>query len=127
MNLTTKHPLKFSRADVQALQSWLVHVIAKHQESAYYKLVQLLAGRIVHKIQKKGFTAGPVQLDLKAEEALALQIIVATNDWPGDDLDNVLHHIQITLPPPTYRDFGFPPEIPWNAPLELGEGANLQP
>ena len=55
------------------------------------------------------------------EQGLALQIIIATTGWPGDDLDRVLHYVQISLPPPSYRDLGFPPEIGWDEPLGLWE------
>jgi hypothetical protein len=46
------------------------------------------------------------KLNLYAEQGLALQIIIATTGWPGDDLDRVLHYVQISLPPPVYRELG---------------------
>jgi hypothetical protein len=50
---------------------------------------------------------------LPPEQALALQIIIATTDWPGDDLDRVLYYVQISLPPPVYRELGVMKEIRW--------------
>lgn len=124
MNLSTKYPLKFATDDLQALKAWLIHVLAIREESAYYHIVQLIAGRIVVKIHQKDFGDGHQKLKLNAEEALALQILIATNDWPGDDLDRVLHYVQITLPPPVYRALGLPPEIAWDDPYLLDEPKN---
>lgn len=122
MNLDSKHPLVFGTGEAQALSRWLIHLIEIKRESAYYVVVQLTLGRITRKIQKKAIGDMPMKLTLTAEQALALQIAIGTNDWPGDDLAPVLHYIQITLPPPTYRDTTPPPEIPWDTPLELREG-----
>lgn len=122
MTLTTKYPLKFSAEDLQALKAWLIHILANRHESAYYQLVQFTVGRIVVKIHKKDLGGGAQKLTLNAEQALALQILIATTDWPGDDLDRVLHYVQISLPPPTYRDSTLLPGISWDVPLELWEG-----
>jgi hypothetical protein len=122
MNLSTKYPLKFATDDLQALKAWLIHILANRHESAYYQLVQFTVGRVVVKIHKKDLGGGSQKLTLNAEQALALQIIIATTGWPGDDLDRVLHYVQISLPPPSYRNLGFPPEIGWDEPLGLREG-----
>jgi hypothetical protein len=119
MNLDSKHKLDFGTGEAQALSRWLIHLIETKRESAYYVVVQLTLGRIARKIQKKAIGDMPMKLTLTAEQALALQIAIGTNDWPGDDLDPVLHRVQITLPPPTYRDTTPPPEIPWDLPLGL--------
>jgi hypothetical protein len=119
MNLDSKYKLDFGTGEAQALSRWLIHLIEKKRESAYYVVVQLTLGRIARKIQRKAIGDMPMKLTLTAEQALALQIAIGTNDWPDDDLAPVLHYIQITLPPPTYRDTTPPPEIPWDATLEL--------
>jgi hypothetical protein len=113
MNLSTKYPLKFADDDLQALKAWLIHILATRHESAYYQLVQFTVGRIVVKIHKKDLGGGSQKLTLNAEQALALQIIIATTGWPGDDLDRVLHYVQITLPPPSYRDSTLLPGTHW--------------
>ena len=111
MTLTTKYPLKFATDDLQSLKAWLIHILATRHESAYYQLVQITVGRIVVKIHKKDFGSNQQKLKLNAEEALALQILIATTDWPGDDLDRVLYYLQISLQPPVYREWGMPLEI----------------
>jgi hypothetical protein len=121
MTLATKYPLKFSADDLQALKAWLVHILADRHESAYYQLVQFTVGRIVVKIHKKDLGGGSQKLNLNAEQALALQILIATTDWPGDDLDRVLYYVQISLPPPSYRDTALAPAISWDVPLGLLE------
>jgi hypothetical protein len=83
MNLSTKYPLKFATDDLQALKTWLIHILANRHESAYYQLVQFTVGRIVVKIHQKDLGGGSQKLTLNAEQALALQIIIATTDWPG--------------------------------------------
>jgi hypothetical protein len=122
MNLDSKYPLKFSAGDLQALKAWLIHILANRHESAYYQLVQFTVGRIVVKIHKKDLGGGSQKLTLNAEQALALQIIVATTSWPGDDLDRVLHYVQISLPPPVYRELGVQHEIAWDVPVQLESG-----
>jgi len=118
MNLDSKYKLDFGTGEAQALSRWLIHLIEIRRESAYYVVVQLTLGRIARKIQKKAIGDMPMKLNLTAEQALALQIAIGTNHWPGDDLDPVLHYVQITLPPPVYRGGGLPAGIAW----DIGEG-----
>ena len=76
--------------------------------------------RIAVAIHQKD-TGDGVKLKLKAEEALALQIIIATVPWPGGDYDFLLFSLQSKLPPLSRESMARPLGIGWDEPLELGE------
>ncbi|MTB50876.1 hypothetical protein [Lewinella sp. W8] len=113
MTLDAKSTLKLSATDAQALKNYLVHLLTIPRESAYYQIVQLLLGRIIQKIHKKDLSDHVLKIKLNAEESLALQIAIATNDWPGDDLDTVLFGVQAALPPLVAERLVVPPRIEW--------------
>lgn len=113
MNLKDKHTLVLGTDYAQALRVFIVQAMRTRQPSAYYQIVQLLTARIAQKIHRKDSGEG-LKLKLNAEETLALQILIATNDWPGSLVDNVLFHLQSTLPPLLAEELVAPDAVVWD-------------
>ena len=88
MTLYTKYKLDLGTGFAQPLRVFLIQSLARRQESAYYQIVQLIAARVAQRIHRKDTGQG-LKLKLNGEEALAIQVIIATNVWPGNAVDNV--------------------------------------
>lgn len=113
MNLNQKTTIKLRSDDAQAIRRFIVGAVATPNDSAYYKLVLLIVARIAVAIHQKDTGKG-VKLKLKAEEALALSILIATTDWMGNDYDFLLHDLQSRLPPLSRESMERPLGIGWD-------------
>ena len=110
--MRSKTTLQLRSDDAQALRRFIIGAVAAPHDSAYYKLVLICCARIAQAIHQKDTGEG-VKLKLKPEQALALQILIATTDWMGDDYDFLLHSLQGMLPPLSREVMGRPLGIGW--------------
>lgn len=122
MNLDKKYKLQLSHDQAGALKSFLVWVAGHEPATAWEKLMLCLVARIIAKIHKRDMidTGKVITLQLNEEQSTALQMTIATFDWPGNYIDHALHITQQQLSPLIHSS-AQPPPIAWDAPLELGE------